>query len=253
MKTPKLRIIGFAAVAIGALVSLHAASAQETRTARVTFARGASSTSIHDRIKGDQTVNYELGAGAGQTMVVSLASANTAAYFNVYEPGKVPGRDEAMFISASSGNRFEGPLPTAGTYTIQVYLYRSAARRGEVAKYTLDVAISGGAAAQPAASGGDAKVAGTDFHATGEIPCATSASQPMHSCRFGVVRQGNGNATVTVFLPGGGERSIRFTGGKATSSDGAGAVTTKKAGDLNKISIGSGERFEIPDVVIVGD
>ncbi len=83
---------GVAVLVLGVAVSLGAASADEVRTARVTFARGASSTSIHDSIKGDQSVNYELGAATDQTMVVSLASANTAAYFNVYAPGKVPGR-----------------------------------------------------------------------------------------------------------------------------------------------------------------
>jgi hypothetical protein len=73
----------------------------------------------------------------------------------------------------------------------------------------------------------------------------------MRSCRFGVIRQGNGNAIVKVFWPGGGERTLQFTAGKATSSDG-GAVTMEKAGDLNKVSVGGSERFEIPDAVIVG-
>jgi len=111
-----MKSVGFAVLALGAVFSLRTASAAEdVRTARVTFARGASSTSIHDSIKGDQSVNYELGAASGQTMVVSLTSANTSTYFNVFAPGKVPGRDEAMFIGASSGNRFEGQLSAAGT------------------------------------------------------------------------------------------------------------------------------------------
>lgn len=231
---------------VGVLLGLHVASAADVRTARVAFARGKSSSTIHDRLKGDESVNYELGAAAGQTMVVSLTSASTAAYFNVFAPGKVPGRDEAMFIGSTGGNRFEGALPVAGTYTIQVYLYRSAARRNEAATYTLDVAITG---ASPAAA--DAKVAGTGFHATGEIPCATAAAQPMRSCRFGVVRQGNGRASVTVYLPGGGERTLQFAGDTATT-DGTGAVTVEKVGDLYKVKIGSDERFEIPDAVIVG-
>jgi len=74
----------------------------------------------------------------------------------------------------------------------------------------------------------------------------------MQSCRFGVICQGSGNATVTVFLPGDVERTIRFAAGQATSSDGAGAVSTEKAGDLNKVKIGTDERFEIPDAVLVG-
>lgn len=44
----------------------------------------------------------------------------------------------------------------------------------------------------PSASSRDAKVAGTNFNATGDIPCATGEGQPMSSCHFGVVRRGNG-------------------------------------------------------------
>jgi hypothetical protein len=56
-----------------------------------------------------------------------------------------------------------------------------------------------------------------------------------------------------VFWPDGGERYIYFESGKATSSDADnGPVTTERQGDLNKLSIGSDERFEIPDAVIFG-
>jgi hypothetical protein len=40
----------------------------------------------------------------------------------------------------------------------------------------------------------------------------------MSQCHFGVIRQGNGNATVRVFWPGGGERNIYFKNGKAEFS-----------------------------------
>jgi hypothetical protein len=46
-----------------------------------------------------------------------------------------------MFIGSTSGGRFEGTLPADGTYTIQVYLMRNAARRGESATYKLDIGI----------------------------------------------------------------------------------------------------------------
>jgi len=55
------------------------------------------------------------------------------------------------------------------------------------------------------ASSADAKVEGTNFNATGMIPCARQAVQPMAQCKFGVTREdpANGNGTITVFWPDG--------------------------------------------------
>jgi hypothetical protein len=39
-------------------------------------------------------------------------------------------------------NRFKGKLPTSGEYTVSIYMMRSAARRNEVSRYTLDISIS---------------------------------------------------------------------------------------------------------------
>ncbi len=109
----------------------------------------------------------------------------------------------------------------------------------------------------PAASiKGDALVAGTRFHATGEIPCARRAGQPMESCKFGVVRRGGGNGDVTIFWPDAGSRTITFEKGTPVRFDqsetGAGArLDVKRNADLNMLTIGD-ERFEIPDVVIFG-
>ncbi|MGD9544648.1 MAG: hypothetical protein AB7F41_06330 [Methylocystis sp.] len=99
---------------------------------------------------------------------------------------------------------------------------------------------------------GDAKVAGTAFHATGEIPCARYAGQPMAQCRFGVIRQGDSDATVRVFWPDGGIRNIYFKRGKAQSSDSRDRIRSEKTVDLNQVLIGATERFEIPDAVIFG-
>lgn len=108
--------------------------------------------------------------------------------------------------------------------------------------------------------GGDALVAGTNFNATGAVPCARNAGQPTTECRFGVVRAADGSATVTIFWPGGGQRAIFFdTAGKpigfdANQADGSAKAQLKsrRDADLNLISIGT-ERYEIPDVVVVGD
>ncbi|NEV64625.1 DNA breaking-rejoining protein [Thiorhodococcus minor] len=128
-----------AAALIGAaLLASTTAMAGDIRTERVHFKKGASSATVEDSIKGYQGVDYVLGARKGQSMNVSMATNNTANYFNILAPGKT---DEAMFIGSTSGNQFEGTLPASGDYKIRVYLMRSAARRDEVADYRLEMII----------------------------------------------------------------------------------------------------------------
>lgn len=114
--------------------------ADDARNETVKFASGSSSATIEDSITGYNTVNYMLDARAGQTMTVELETEHTATYFNIYVPGKGPG-DAAMFIGSINGSRYEGELPSDGTYTVQVYMMRSAARREETSNFTLDIAI----------------------------------------------------------------------------------------------------------------
>lgn len=120
----------------------------DVRTETVRFAAGTSGTTITDRITGYESVLYTLGAEAGQRMQVRLEPSNLASYFNVYAPGKGPG-DEALANAGTMGemvpdlNRFDGVLPASGTYTISVYMMRSAARREEVSDYSLTISIEG--------------------------------------------------------------------------------------------------------------
>jgi hypothetical protein len=72
-------------------------------------------------------------------MTVTLKTDNASAYFNVIPPAS----DEAMFIGSASGSEFVATLPANGDYIIQVYLMRNAARRNEVAHFTLTAGISG--------------------------------------------------------------------------------------------------------------
>lgn len=236
------------------LVPVLLAQADDVRVETVKFPPGASGTTLSGTIKGRDYVVYKLGARAGQFMTVSLSSGNEATYFNVYAPGKGPG-DEALAVGDLTGefmkdiNRFEGVLPQDGEYSISVYLYRSAARRGEVSDYALDVTIGAG-------GGGDATVPGTEFNATGPLPCARYSGQPMGQCQFGVIRQGNGNGNVTVFWPDGGSRVIFFENGKPayfdqSQADGDKQMTFERESDLTIIRIGD-ERFEIVDAILFG-
>lgn len=227
-------------------------AADDIRTERVHFKKGANSAVVEASIKGYETVDYVLGARAGQHMNVSLATKHGATYFNILAPGE---HEVAMFNGSVSQNQYEGTLPASGDYKIRVYMMRSAARRNEVAHYRLEMIVDG--AGQPAvhAPSRDAKVAGTDFHATGNIPCSMSKGQPTGSCAFGVKREGNGSAMVTVTKVDGSKRVIFFENGRAIGYDQSQADTGKfkaeKDADLNVIHIGD-ERYEIPDAVVQG-
>lgn len=218
------------------------------RKERVQFQAGKSSKTIQGTIKGEQIVDYLINAKAGQTMTVNLTTNNGGNSFNIYEPGKVPGNDAALFIGETNNNSYKGTLPTSGDYLIRVALVRSAARRNEVANYKLQITIAGN-------TSGDAKVPGTNFHATGNIPCSMGNGQPTGSCPFGVTRKGNGTADVTVKKPDGRSRVIFFKNGKAIGADVSqadpGDFSASKEGDLSIIRIGK-ERYEIPDAVIFG-
>ncbi len=138
----------------------------DIQTQEIRFAKGASTASLKGRIKGYESVDYTLRARAGQTLRVSFAPNHSAAYFNVLPPGS----EVALFVGSTSGNRFEGVLPADGVYTIRAYLMRSAARRNEAARYTLDVAIED-AAGQAIVTGPRRAVAapGKPFDATLEL------------------------------------------------------------------------------------
>jgi hypothetical protein len=107
------------------------------RTEEIRFDRGASSASRRGAVTGYETVTYLLDVRAGQTISVSLQSANRSGYFNVTAPRS----NQALFNGSTSGNRWRGRAATSGRYKIEVYLMRNAARRGETMRYTLDVGV----------------------------------------------------------------------------------------------------------------
>ncbi|WP_330961235.1 hypothetical protein [Photobacterium sp. 53610] len=123
------------------LMTTMTAAADDIRTERVQFQKGATSAVVEDSIQGYEVVDYVLNAREGQTMNVSMATKNTATYFNIMAPGE---NEAAMFNGSVNGNQFEGQLPASGDYKVRVYMMRSAARRNEVADYRLEMIINSG-------------------------------------------------------------------------------------------------------------
>lgn len=137
---------------------------EDIKVEQVSFERGKNSSTIESSITGYAVVDYVLGARKGQYMNVSMATDNDANYFNILAPGE---DQVAMFNGSVNGNQYEGILPGTGDYKVRVYMMRSAARRNEVANYSLTVSITGSVsdAAPAQASTGDVKVKGTPYHA----------------------------------------------------------------------------------------
>lgn len=89
-------------------------------------------------------------------------------------------------------------------------------------------------------------------NASGAIPCAMSPSQPTASCNFRVSRASNGTASVWASIPSGTERYLDFREGNLVGSDPGLSFSQERRGDLNVITLGNGERYEIPDAVLYG-
>ncbi|MXQ07225.1 SH3 domain-containing protein [Alphaproteobacteria bacterium GH1-50] len=138
-------------------------SAQD-RSVNVSFPPGMTATTIDGTVSGRDAVLYRVGAEAGQTMSVVLSSDNAATYFNVYAPGRSLG-DEALAIGEMSDpiNNWSGDLPASGEYTVAVFLFRSAARRGETSNFRLDVSVIGSTGEAVSNDFADGLAGGPDF------------------------------------------------------------------------------------------
>lgn len=106
---------------------------------RIAFDQGSSSARLTGSITGDETIDYLLNVKSGQALNISMATQNTATYFNLIEPGET---EVAIFNGSVGGNMYEGVARKNGDYRIRVYMMRSAARRGEKADFDLEAAVN---------------------------------------------------------------------------------------------------------------
>jgi len=232
------------------LFSAYSYAGNAVQSKPIRFAKGSSSATVHGTIKGRNYMDYKLIAKAGQTMTVKFKTSNFSSYFNVLPPES---EDVAIFVGSMNGNEWSGLLDKDGSYTIRVYLTRNAARRNEIANYTLTVGVEGKPAGTEEigeALSSDAKVRGTQYHAVGALTCSMG-KQPQEQCKFGVIRGTTGNAEVHLKLPGGFERILTFIGSKVTSNGGDDVKVTKSV-DLWSVNVNDYEYYQIPDAVISG-
>lgn len=133
---PAITLLLTAAFVLGAP---RADAADKVTSVPVQFAKGMSSFSTANTLRGYDSVTYTLDAKARQSMRVSLTGSSNVG-FNVYAPGDAPGVATAIG-NGSVGQEWNGVLPDSGTYTVQVYQVRAAARRGQQAAYSISFAI----------------------------------------------------------------------------------------------------------------
>jgi hypothetical protein len=226
------------------------ASGPKIREQEVQSPKGEAAATLKGKLKGDEIVDYKVRATAGQSMVILFTAGNPSAYFNVLPPGS----DAALFIGSTSGNRYEGAVPADGTYTIRVYLMRSAARRNESASYTLDVRVFGGA---KKAEGGPATVRPpVKVDATGHVKCSKGGLPLDQQCAFRVVRDlPREAADVWIARPGTAAtpawRFLRYVG-KAFATEGPGKVDARRQDDNWVVGIDGNETYLLPDALIHG-
>ncbi len=244
------RAIAMAAVLCGAMGAWPAQAAGDGGPAprAVQFAKGTSSAQVRGSVKGSGDIAYTVSARAGQTLTVSMKSPKSSLYFNINPPGSMA----SMFIGNVSGQEAQVMLPADGTYTVLVYLMRNAARRNESASFTLDLGVTG--QALPALSGAqDARIAGTAFHASAAVACEPAGAEPGGQCKASVIRRGrDGTATVEFKGASGMLRRVLFVKGQPVASDSSQALKSARQGDVTRVQIGDGERYDVPDALLSG-
>lgn len=126
-------------LAAALLVACPLTASAADRTETVTFKPGTFNALRKAAIKGRSGVNYLVSARAGQVMQVLFSPSNRSCYMNVLPPGG----GDFLFNGSITGNEFTSNLTASGTYTVQVYLMRNAARRNETCTYTVSFEITG--------------------------------------------------------------------------------------------------------------
>lgn len=107
---------------------------------------------------------------------------------------------------------------------------------------------------------GDAMVSGTPYHATAQIRCEGYLGAAPGFCDAGVVRGLETGTYVDILLPDGRKRTIFFNADgsflsfSTAEADGTAAMPSeaRRAGDVTVATLGT-ERYEIPDVFVLGD
>ena len=247
-----MRMLQWACALWLSVAAMFAAAAEapvdpDRRVETVTLDNGEISRTFQGTLRGREYIDFQIAAGAGQRLGVTLKRGNAMNYFKIMAPGA----NEALLIGSTSGHQARRILAADGVYTIRLYLMRAAARRNEHSDYELNIALDG-KSLLPLSPTKDALVLGTPYHATATISCQRGEALPAR-CDANVICRGQGGTgTVVVVWPGGFKRNLLFVKLQPMASDSREAMTYTRGGDVTSVSLGKGERFEIPDALVAG-
>ena len=88
---------------------------------------------------GYDSTKYLVHLDRGVIVNVALTATSKSTYFNIFSPGVMPGRGDAVYVSSLLGNQTRFRANESGDYLLQIYLFRNAARRGVQSHYLLRV------------------------------------------------------------------------------------------------------------------
>ncbi len=200
-------------------------------------------------VQGEGSGALHVQARAGQWLHVTLESAHPAAGLNVRADDT---GGEAMFVSTLQGNSARLRLPDDGRYTLQTYLVRSAARRGEKADITLRWRLAGNPL-PPLSAAQDALLPGTRYHARARVACSAPGLPSGARCVASVLRRGrDGTATVVVQLQPSRVRRLLFVAGVPVAADSAQVLQHARDADAQRVKFGADEHYLIPNALLSG-
>lgn len=241
-------VVGWVKGSFLAEAACHTTSADQ-RVIIVDFPRDKDAVTLEGRVRGREFIDYRFRAAAGRTLTAKLKTSHSVNYFNILPPGS---SDVALYRGHTSGDHFEGIMPTDGEYTVRVYLMRSAARRNESSRYTLDLALTG-TALPPLAGEQDARLPGTPYHASSTIGCTLPYEPETKTCEAFVIRRGfDGTATLEIRGAKSYLRRILFIGGDPVAADSAQPLRFSREGDRIRVEFHDHERVEVPEALITG-
>ncbi len=112
---------------------------------------------------------------------------------------------------------------------------------------TLSVCLTAASSGQAS----DAKVPGTPYHASGQLPCSFGNASPGSTqCDFGVIRGKSGNAEVHIMPPAGLKRVLTFIGSKVSADNNASVKASKQNGDEWFIEVNDYKHYQVGDSII---
>ncbi|KKB77311.1 hypothetical protein VW29_18265 [Devosia limi DSM 17137] len=217
------------------------------QTSEVVAIADAATTSVEGTISGEDYIDYVVSAKAGQVLSAGLTSVDKSVNFNVLPPQG----DEALFTGSIYGTDYVGRIPEDGDYTIRVYQMGAAASEGLDNDFTLELGLD----VESLPEQEDAIVEGTDYNATGTLPCTFEANPDAPECTFGVRRAGDGAASVFVTTPNGFVRQLDFAAdGKVTAPGSDAPIEAVVQGEDTVVNINKGEEvYRVKDIIVLGD